>query len=47
MAAALQRQVDSSTAIAPGDRIDAYRLDAMLDRWATLLAAVARPRRRG
>jgi glycosyltransferase involved in cell wall biosynthesis len=47
MAAALQRQIDPSTAIPPGDRIDAYRLDAMLDRWATLLAAVARPRRRG
>jgi glycosyltransferase involved in cell wall biosynthesis len=34
MAQAMARQIDPARAIRPGDRIDAYRLDAMLDAWA-------------
>ena len=34
MAQAMARQIDPMRAVRPGDRIDAYRLDGMLDAWA-------------
>lgn len=37
MAQAMARQIDPMRAIRPGDRIDAYRLAAMLDRWAQMM----------
>ena len=37
MANALRQQIDPAAAIRPGNRIAAYRLDAMFDRWAMLL----------
>ncbi|WCP13978.1 D-inositol-3-phosphate glycosyltransferase [Sphingobium sp. AntQ-1] len=38
MAQAMARQIDPTRAIRPGDRIDAYRLDAMLNNWARAIA---------
>ena len=40
MARALQHQIDPATALHPGDRIAAYGLDAMFDRWAALLDGI-------
>ncbi|MEC3910002.1 glycosyltransferase [Sphingobium sp. CR2-8] len=37
MAQALAQQVDPGTALCPGNRIEAYRLDSMLDKWARLI----------
>lgn len=37
MAQAMARQIDPDHAVRPGDRIDAYRLDAMLDAWAQVI----------
>ncbi|WP_416463104.1 glycosyltransferase [Sphingomonas sp. VDB2] len=47
MAQAMARQIDPGRAVRPGDRIEAYRLDAMLERWAGLLASVAPSRKTG
>lgn len=38
MADALRRQIDPATALRPGARIDAYRLEAVLDGWASVIA---------
>ena len=40
MARALQHQIDPATALHPGDRIAAYGLEAMFDRWAALLDGI-------
>ena len=40
MARALQHQIDPATALHPGDRIAAYGLDTMFDRWAALLDGI-------
>ncbi|MES2174547.1 MAG: glycosyltransferase [Pseudomonadota bacterium] len=37
MAQAMARQIDPDHAVRAGDRIDAYRLDAMLDAWAQVI----------
>ena len=41
MAQAIMRQIDPASAIRPGDRITAYRLDRMFDQWAALLDGAA------
>lgn len=42
MAAALRRQIDPATALRPGARIEAYRLDAVFDAWADVIACAGR-----
>lgn len=41
MARSLAQQIDPVAALRPGDRIAAYRLDAMLDQWAAIFSDFA------